>query len=133
VSLGTSVPELLPIALERATLRYDLPTMAVAALLLYVLSRDGTLTTPDGVVLLLGGVAYTAGLVRVGRREAAESDLAVGNLIGSSIYDVGAVLGLTVVVAAHGAPVPDEVLAADLGLFVASYIAYVAWLLLTRT
>jgi cation:H+ antiporter len=87
-----------------------------------------------------------------------DRDLAIGNLIGSSIYNIGAVLGLTVVVAPHGVPVPDEVLAADLGLlvvvtaaavpvfvsgtrisrsegglFVASYIGYLAWLLLTRT
>jgi cation:H+ antiporter len=87
-----------------------------------------------------------------------DRDLAVGNLIGSSIYNVGAVLGLTVVVAPDGVPVPDEVLAADLavlvavtaaavpvfvtesrisriegGLFVASYIGYLGWLLLTRT
>jgi cation:H+ antiporter len=234
---------LLPIALERATLRFDLPAMTAAALLLYVLSVDGTLTRLDGVVLLLGGVAYTAGLVRVSRRETAgpadpaedpapivaevagrhrpvrqvllllvalvvvvigaellvdgavssarslgvsdaiigltivavgtsapelvttvvstlrgDRDLAIGNLVGSSIYNVGAVLGLTVVVAPHGVPVPDEVLAADLGLlvvatvlavpvfltgrrisrvegglFVAGYVAYLAWLLLTRT
>jgi len=231
---------LVPVALDRATLRFDLPAMTAAALLLYLLSLDGALTRPDGVVLLLGGVAYTAGLVRVSRRDTAdaaegpaaivagaadrqrplrhvllllvalavvvigaellvegavssartlgvsdaiigltivavgtsapelvttvvstlrgERDLAIGNLVGSSIYNIGAVLGLTVVVAPHGVPVPDEVLAADLGLlvvvtaaavpvfvsgarisriegglFVASYIAYLAWLLLTRT
>jgi cation:H+ antiporter len=87
-----------------------------------------------------------------------DRDLAIGNLIGSSIYNIGAVLGLTVVVAPHGVPVPDDVLAADLvllvvvtaatvpvflsgarinrvegGLFVATYIGYLAWLLLTRT
>lgn len=231
---------LAPIALDRATLRFDLPAMTAAALLLYVLSIDGALTRPDGVILLLGGVAYTAGLVQVSRRETADPDegpaaivagaadrhrpvrhvllllvalvvvvigaellvdgavssartlgvsdaiigltivavgtsapelvttvvstlrgdrdLAIGNLIGSSIYNIGAVLGLTVVVAPHGVPVPDEVLAADLGLlvlvtaaavpvfvtgsrisriegglFVASYIGYLAWLLLTRT
>jgi cation:H+ antiporter len=231
---------LAPIALGRATLRFDLPAMTAAALLLYLLSIDGTLTRPDGVVLLLGGLAYTAGLVRLGRREtddAAEPaaaivaeaagrleparqvllllvgivvvvigaellvdgavssartlgvsdavigltvvavgtsapelvttvvstvrgdrDLAIGNLIGSSIYNVGAVLGLTVVIAPHGVPVPDEVLAADLGLlvvataaavpvfltharisrvegglFVTTYIGYLTWLLLTRT
>jgi Ca2+/Na+ antiporter len=44
-----------------------------------------------------------------------DRDVAVGNLIGSSIDNVVAVLGLTVVVAPHGVPVPDEVLAADLG------------------
>jgi cation:H+ antiporter len=231
---------LAPIALDRATLRFDLPAMTAAALLLYLLSIDGALTRPDGVILLLGGVAYTAGLVQVSRRETADPDegpaaivagaadrhrplrhvllllvalvvvvvgaellvegavssartlgvsdaiigltivavgtsapelvttvvstlrgdrdLAIGNLIGSSIYNIGAVLGLTVVVAPHGVPVPDEVLAADLallvvvtaaavpvfvtgtrisriegGLFVASYIGYLAWLLLTRT
>jgi cation:H+ antiporter len=234
---------LVPITLGRATLRFDLPAMVVAALLLYVLSIDGTLSRWEGVVLLLGGVLYTAGLVRAGRREAAgggdgaaeavadlgatpahprpwrqvlsllvaigvvvigaellvngavssarslgvsdaiigltivaigtsapelvttvvstvrgDRDLAIGNLVGSSIYNVVAVLGLTVVVAPHGVPIPDEVLAADLGLlvvataaavpvflsgrrisrtegglFVASYLGYLAWLLLART
>jgi cation:H+ antiporter len=231
---------LLPIALDRATLRLDLPAMTAAALLLYLLSIDGELTTLDGVILLLGGLSYTAALVRVSRRETAdlaegpvanvagaadrhrpvrhgllllvaivvvvigaellvegavssarslgvsdaiigltivavgtsapelvttvmstlrgERDLAIGNLVGSSIYNIGAVLGLTVLVAPHGLPVPDEVVAADLvllvvataaavpvfvsgarisriegGLFVATYAAYLAWLLLTRT
>ncbi len=231
---------LLPIALDRATLRFDLPAMTVAAVVLYLLSFDGSLTRPDGFILLLGVVIYTAGLVRVSRRETSdpaegatavaaaaagrhrplrqvvlllvaivvvvigaellvdgavssartlgvsdaiigltivaigtsapelvttvvstvrgERDLAIGNLIGSSIYNVGAVLGLTVLVAPHGVPVPDEVLAADLvlvvvataaavpvfltghrisrvegGLFVSGYVGYLAWLLLTRT
>jgi cation:H+ antiporter len=85
-------------------------------------------------------------------------DLAIGNLIGSSVYNICAILGLTVVVAPHGIRVPDEVLAADLallvvavaaavpvfvsgsrisrvegGLFVATYAAYLAWLLVART
>jgi len=231
---------LVPIAFDRATLRFDLPAMTAAALLLYLLSIDGVLTRLDGAILLLGGLAYTLGVVRVGRRETAEEaegvtadvtatadrhrpvrhvllllvaigvvvvgaellvngavssarslgvsdviigltivaigtsapelvttivstvrgdrDLAVGNLIGSSIYNIGAVLGLTVLVAPHGVPVPDDVLAADLvllvvvtaaavpvflsgarinriegGVFVATYIVYLAWLLLTRT
>jgi|SRR5262245_15292015 len=233
---------LLPIALDRATLRFDLPAMTAAAVLLFLLSIDGALRRPDGVILLLAGVAYTVGLVQLSRRETADPadtpevvvtgtetpgrprpvrhvlallvalvvvvigaellvngavstartlgvsetvigltiiaigtsapelvttvvstlrgdrDLAIGNLIGSSIYNIGAVLGLTVVVAPHGVPVPDEVLAADLGLlvvataaavpvfltgrkitriegglFVATYVGYLTWLLLTRT
>src|SRR5215510_3219606 len=44
---------LLPIVLERATLRFDLPAMTAAAVLLYVLAIDGTLTRRDGIVLLL--------------------------------------------------------------------------------
>src|SRR5262245_17723122 len=67
--LGLSAA-LVPILLVRATLRFDLPAMAAAALLLYVLSLDGAPTTMDGVVLLLGGVAYTAGLVQLSRRTA---------------------------------------------------------------
>jgi len=239
LTLGLSAT-LAPIALDRATLRFDLPAMAGAALLLYVLSIDGTLTRPDGIILLLGGVAYTIGLARVSRGETAEAadgpvaavasaadchrplrqallllvalavvvigaellvngavssaqslgvsdaiigltvvaigttapefvttitstlkgdrDLAIGNLIGSSIYNICAILGLTVLVAPHGVPVPDEVLAADLGvlvvataaavpvflsgrrisriegaIFVMSYAGYMSWLLLTRT
>jgi cation:H+ antiporter len=231
---------LVPIAFERATLRFDLPAMTAGALVLYLLSIDGALTTRDGVILLVGGAAYTLGLVRAGRRETSDlaegppadqagiaarhqpvrevvlllvaivvvvigaellvngavssarslgvsdeivgltivaigtaapelvttimstlrgnRDLAIGNLIGSSIYNIGAVLAVTVLVAPHGIPVPDEVLAADLvllvvvtaaavpvfltgaritriegGLFVASYVGYLTWLLLTRT
>src|SRR5262245_51086116 len=236
--LGLSAA-LVPIVLDRATLRYDLPAMTAAALLLYLLSIDGTLTRPDGIVMLLGALAYTAGLVRLSRREAAgatedpadddagadtdrqrplrrvllllvaivvvvigaellvngavsiaeslgvsdaiigltivaigttapefvttvvstlrgDRELALGNLVGSSIYNICAILGLTVVVAS-GVQVPDEVLAADLALlvvataaavpvflsgrrisrlegalFAASYVGYLAWLLLAR-
>src|SRR5262245_51125636 len=44
--LGLSAA-LLPIALDRATLRFDLPAMTAAALLLYLLSLDGAPTTMD--------------------------------------------------------------------------------------
>src|SRR5262245_30226943 len=236
--LGLSAA-LVPIALDRPTLRFDLPAIVAAALLLCVLSIDGELTRPDGIILLLGAVTYTGALVKVGRRETAgaaedspdiagaadrhrpgrqallllvaivvvvigaellvngaessaqslgvsdaiigltivafgttapelvttiistvrgDRDLAIGNLIGSSVYNICAILGLTVIVAPHGVPVPDEVLAADLGLlvaaaaaavpvfltgkrisriegavFVAGYVTYLTWLLLTRT
>ena len=230
---------LVPIAFERATLRFDLPAMTAAALLLFLLSIDGTLTRLDGGILLLGGVAYTTGVVRVGGRETSDMakdpadtgaaasdhrplrqalllvagmavvvvgaellvdgavssaralgvsdtvigltivaigtsapelvttvmstlrgdrDIAIGNLIGSSIYNIGAILGLTILVAPHGLPVPADVLAGDLvllavvaaaavpvflsgariariegGLFVGTYIGYLTWLLLART
>jgi cation:H+ antiporter len=54
-----------------------------------------------------------------------ERDLAIGNLIGSSIYNIGAVLALTALVAPYGIPVPDEVLAADLWLLVVATAATV--------
>jgi len=87
-----------------------------------------------------------------------DRDIAIGNLLGSSVYNIAVVLGLTVVVAPEGVPVPDEVLAADLvllagvavatvpvfvsgaritrvegALFVATYLGYLSWLLLART
>ena len=87
-----------------------------------------------------------------------DRDLAIGNLIGSSIYNIGVVLGLTVVVASPSLPVPDDVLAADLVLLVAAtvaavpvfvtgarisriegallvttYVGYLTWLLVART
>jgi cation:H+ antiporter len=87
-----------------------------------------------------------------------DRDIAIGNLLGSSVYNIAVVLGITVVVAPGGVPVPDEVLAADLvllvvvavaavpvfvsgarinrvegALFVATYLGYLAWLLLART
>src|SRR5262245_35439652 len=63
---------LVPIVLDRATLRFNLPAMTAAALLLYVLSVDGTLTRSDGIILLVSATAYTSGLVRLGRRETAD-------------------------------------------------------------
>jgi cation:H+ antiporter len=55
-----------------------------------------------------------------------ERDLAIGNLLGSSIYNIGVVLGLTVLVASPSLPVPDDVL-------VATYVGYLTWLLVART
>jgi cation:H+ antiporter len=230
---------LVPIAFERATLRIDLPAMTAAAFLLFLLALDGRLTSLDGGLLLLGGIAYTVGLARASRSDTADTaadqaghlpvatahrpvrhglllvaglivivvgaellvegavssaralgvsdavigltvvavgtsapelvttvmstmrgdrDIAIGNLIGSSTYNIGIVLGLTVLVAPGAVPVPEDLLAADLvlltvvavasvatfvsgsriarlegGLFVASYLGYLTWLLLTRT
>lgn len=230
---------LIPIAIDRRTLRFDLPAMIATTLVLYLMSLDGMLTRLDGALLLAGAVAYTLGLLRASRRETADveedytgavsassehrltrivlslvfglalvvvgaellvegavsaahalgvsdavvgltviaigtsapelvttimstvrgdRDIAIGNLLGSSIYNIAAVLGLTVLVAPNGVPVSEEVRNADLvllvatmvaalpvlvsgaritraegGLFVATYTGYLAWLLLTRT
>jgi cation:H+ antiporter len=83
-----------------------------------------------------------------------DRDIAVGNLLGSSVYNVALVLGLAVVTAPAGVQVPDEVIAADLlvlaavalitvpvllsghrisrvegGAFVAAYLGYLVWLI----
>ena len=84
--------------------------------------------------------------------------MAIGNLLGSSVFNIAVVLGLTCVVAPAGVPVPAEVLASDLlllvvaavaavpvmltgarisraegGVFVVAYLGYLGWLLATRT
>lgn len=87
-----------------------------------------------------------------------ERDLAVGNAIGSNLFNLLAVLGFTAVVVPGGVPVADGALTIDIpvmiaaavaclplfltgfvldrwegGVFVAFYVAYVAWLVLDAT
>jgi cation:H+ antiporter len=84
-----------------------------------------------------------------------DRDIAVGNLLGSSVYNVALILGITVLTAPGEVQIPEEVIAADLlvlavvalitvpvllsghrisrlegGAFVASYVGYLAWLTL---
>lgn len=87
-----------------------------------------------------------------------QRDLAVGNAIGSNLFNLLAVLGTTAVVVPGGIPVADGALTIDIpvmiaasvaclplfvtgavldrwegGVFLAFYLAYVAWLLLDAT
>ncbi|MGP9622054.1 MULTISPECIES: calcium/sodium antiporter [unclassified Corynebacterium] len=48
-----------------------------------------------------------------------QASMAVGNLIGSSVYNIVFILGATVLVAPDGIPVPDEVLRVDMLVLVA--------------
>jgi cation:H+ antiporter len=84
-----------------------------------------------------------------------ERDIAVGNLLGSTVYNIALILGITVVTAPAEFDIPDEVIAADLlllavaalvtvpvllsghrisrlegGAFVAAYLGYLVWLTL---
>ncbi len=225
-----------PVLFDRRTLRFDLPCMVAAALLLWVLARDGSLSTADGVVMVVAAVVYTVMVALAARRagggaSVAEADppsgggsawrdlvllaisiavivwgaellvagavegaralgiteavigltvvaigtsapelvttvvstlrgnaeMAVGNVIGSSVYNIALVLGVTVLSVPGGFEVPDEVLASDLvlmvaatlvaaplfvsgarlsrvegGLMVTAYGGYLAWLLSSR-
>lgn len=58
-----------PLVLQLQTLRVDLPMMAAAAVVLLVMSLDGYLSRLEGVVLLVGALAYTVVVVRLARRE----------------------------------------------------------------
>jgi cation:H+ antiporter len=84
-----------------------------------------------------------------------DRDIAVGNLLGSTVYNVALILGIAVLAAPADLEVPQEVIAADLlvlavvalitvpvllsghrisrlegGAFVAAYLGYLAWLIL---
>jgi cation:H+ antiporter len=84
-----------------------------------------------------------------------DRDIAVGNLLGSSVYNVALILGIAVMTAPAEVRLPDEVVAADLlvlavaavitvpvlltgqrisrregGAFVAAYVGYLVWLIL---
>jgi cation:H+ antiporter len=226
-----------PLTLDTRTVRFDLPCMTAASLVLLIVALDGTLGTLDGVVLVLLGVGYTVAVLRTGRQESSavraeyqasygtkrtrtwldvvsllvgiavivigatllvdgavdaarsfgvsdavigltiiaigtsapelvttivstirgDRDIALGNLLGSSVYNIAIILGVTILVAPGAVDVPDEILGGDLllmvgaavacvpvfmsgrritraegGVFVAAYVAYLAWLLLSR-
>ncbi len=84
-----------------------------------------------------------------------DRDIAIGNLLGSSIYNIAVILGITILVAPSALEIPPEVVAADLlllavatvitvpvllsgqrmtrvegGAFVAAYVGYLLWLIL---
>lgn len=52
-----------------------------------------------------------------------ERDMAVGNIVGSNIFNIGMVLGLPAVIVGGGIPVPSGVVALDLPLMVAAAFA----------
>ncbi|MGW1345867.1 calcium/sodium antiporter [Kribbella sp. NPDC002412] len=226
-----------PIVLDSRTVRFDLPCMTAASVVLLVVALDGTLGTVDGVVLLVLGVGYTLGVLRTSRQESpavqaeyeadyetkrtrvwlhvvsllvgiavivvgatllvdgavdaaralgvsdavigltiiaigtsapelvttivstirGNRDIALGNLLGSSVYNIAIILGVTILAAPGAVPVPDEILGGDLllmvaaavacvpvflsgrritraegGVFVVAYVAYLAWLLVSQ-
>lgn len=223
-----------PLVFERTTLRFDLPVMTGAALLLLLLGRDGSLSAFDGTVLSIYGGLYL-GIVIVAALRRSRNDgssspvqdqrrtvsrlvrlciglvvivvgsellvdgavsiarslgvsdaligltivaigtsapelvttvvstirgdrsIAVGNLLGSSVFNIALILGPTVLASPGPVPVPGDVLAVDLlllvatalvcipvfwtqhrlsrmegALFVGAYVTYLIWLVGTR-
>ncbi|HEU4581182.1 MAG TPA: calcium/sodium antiporter [Polyangiaceae bacterium] len=199
-----------PLPLQLQSIRLDVPVMIAAAVMLYFMALDGVLSRAEGLVLVGAGLAYTAALIRLSRRESAEMkqefaeefspqalqasgglaqgswnallllvgicltvlgadimvagaanlarmfgvsdaiigltivaigtsapelattvvatfkddrDVAIGNLIGSSISNIFVILGLTSVLAPHGVEVSQDVLRFDLPLGAAVAIA----------
>ncbi|GAB5896959.1 calcium/sodium antiporter [Mycolicibacterium mageritense] len=233
-----------PLAIEARTLRFDLPVMAGAAVLLWLLAANGVLSRIDGAILVCCAAVYTAALIRASRRESrdvvaeyahayldspraapsrrraaydtammlggivviiigaewlvtgavgmargfgvsdaligltvvaigtsapelvttvvstvrGERDVAIGNLLGSSIYNIVLILGVTCLVPAHGLPVSQSLVRVDIPIMAAAalvcipifisgrrihrgegaamvtaYLAYLALLLTTQT
>ncbi|MFG1930132.1 calcium/sodium antiporter [Mycobacterium sp. NPDC048908] len=192
---------LVPLSLQIRTLRFELPVIAAAAALLWLLAADGVLSRFDGLVMTVGAVVYTIAVVRAARRESriattefieayptsrpaqrtglhvgmtvvgiviivlgaerlvdaavglargfgvsdaligltvvaigtsapesattvvstlrGERDIAVGNLLGSSIYNILLILGVTCLVPAHGLTLPREMVRVDIPIMVA--------------
>lgn len=234
-----------PLAIEARTVRFDLPVMAVAALMFWGLAADGVLSRLDGVILVCGAVLYTGAVIRASRRESravigefaqayptdepdrpasggraaldvvmmlggiaiiivgaewlvdgavgisrgfgvsdaligltvvaigtsapelvttlvstlrGERDIAIGNLLGSSIYNIMLILGVTCLVPAHGLTLSSSLVWIDIPIMVAAtlvclpifvsgrrvhrgegaamvaaYVAYLTFLLVTQT
>lgn len=63
---------LVPLKLGVRTIKFELPLMAAAAVLLWILAADGVMSRFDGVVLLTVAVGYTIAVIRSARREPRE-------------------------------------------------------------
>lgn len=63
-----------PLPLHLQVFKLELPTIVIAALLMTVLAWDGQLSPVDGCIMLLAGLAYTAVLIWMTRRESPAAD-----------------------------------------------------------
>lgn len=231
-----------PLVVKTRVLRVDLPVIVASAITLILLSLDGSLSSTDGLLMLLAALAYTVAVVRSARLESLavreefeqefgvdehtsiaeriklvvyllvgigvivvgaqwlvdgavdvarilgvsdavigltvvaigtsapelfttivatirhERDIAVGNLFGSSIYNILAILGVTAFVSPAGMFVDADILRIDLPFmllvtvacvpvfltgrkitrieaasFIGAYLAYLAYLIIART
>jgi cation:H+ antiporter len=111
-----------------------------------------------GLTLIAAGTSLPEVATSVVASLRGERDIAVGNVVGSNIFNILAVLGLTGLASPQGVPVPAEVLRFDIpvmiavslacapaflsgmivqrwegGLFMAYYLAYLAHLVLAAT
>ena len=128
-----------PLVIRRQLIRFDIPVMVGLSLLLVLVSLDGRISVFDGMLLLATGLGVSSlviGLTVVAlgtslpelatsiiaiRR--GERDMAVGNIVGSNLFNIGLVLGLPAVIFGQGIPVPSAAIALDLPLMLAAAVA----------
>jgi cation:H+ antiporter len=109
-----------PLVVTAQLVRLDVPVMILVSILLFALALDGSIGRLDGALLFGGIVAYTAGLVILGRRPSSGSadDAALPATTGGWLRDaVLVVAGLVLLVlGARWLVAAGSTLAASLGV-----------------
>jgi cation:H+ antiporter len=160
-------PDALPAPARRGSLAKNLAFVAVGVGLLVLGARllvdaattiGATFGVSDlvmGLTIVAAGTSLPELATSVIAAVRGQRDIAVGNIVGSNIFNLGAVLGLAAVLSPQGVPVTDGAIALDLpvmlvvalalapvaltggliarwegAVFLAYYVAYVGYLLL---
>ena len=78
------VAAIVPLKMERSTVRYEMPFTIIVTVLFVMLGRDGVITRLDGAILWAGLLLYTAYLLRQAKQKPEETpaqDIAKNNNI----------------------------------------------------
>ena len=67
------VAAIVPLKIERSTVRYEMPFTIIVTVLFVMLGRDGLITRLDGAILWTGLLLYTAYLLRQAKQKPEES------------------------------------------------------------
>ncbi len=67
------VAAIVPLKIERSTVRYEMPFTIIVTVLFVMLGRDGLITRLDGAILWAGLLLYTAYLLRQAKQKPEES------------------------------------------------------------
>lgn len=81
---------ILPLVVHVAIIRFDVPIMVVAAVVTWLFSLDGKISRIDGIICVLGLIAFTVFAVIRGRRESASAPKEFAEEYGKSPRGAGA-------------------------------------------
>ena len=120
------VAAIVPLKIERSTVRYEMPFTIIVTVLFVMLGRDGLITRLDGTILWIWLLLYTAYLLRQAKQtpqEAPAQDKAANNddnlnetassetvteLSGTALKNAAEESSVAVTVAETAEPVPEE-------------------------